>query len=260
MCASKYEQPMSTLKYTFINKTLTFKYDIDEQLEPYYFMMYQASCIIFNKKSNSPIILFPNTTHLELGDVYSHSLILTPNIKKLVIAFRYEYSLKCPLKFKSLYIFDCSALLELNKYMKSLTTLCDFNPPTLNLNKCLNYLECSSSGNSSPMLNKNLKQLWGGCSLQLPKNLTLLIISVQSNKILLLPARITYLQVGCVYPDYFILEHSLEHIQLNILVHCSDYYLIDNLPNNKKTITLECTSPMVLNNLPNNLKVENMFY
>lgn len=250
---------MYNTKCTFFNKTLTLKQDVNEPLEPYYFMICQASRIIFESKCDEQIILFPSTIYLKFNNEYNYPIVLTPTFKHLVIESMYTcaFPLKLPMKFESLNIYHFTLPIELNKYMKCFSMIYD-SIHTLKLNKSLCYFEQSSVVNLA--LNKNLKQLWVGnlYQLDLPKHLTHLTGYIYSNKVMPLPADIIYLQIGYDFlSKYFILEHSTE--QVHIFSHSKDYYLIDNLPNNKKPITLECELSMELNNLPNNLIIDNRF-
>lgn len=262
---NNFNQTVSKLmvnRYEFYDNILQFKDGFDEPLEPYYNIMVQASRVIFPSYFNHPIVLFPNTIHLETRRGYDLPIVLTHNILTLIIDAYYKYFLKLSSKIETLIMLKYSSLLELNKNMKYLQANESFDHNRIIcLNKIMYHtmFECA---NNQVVLNKKLKKfcMWGlfNQPLELPKHLLELTFGYKYDKKILLPSSINYLSVcycckGCVMLDCATAN------SINILIDSRDYYLIDNLPNSKGKIVLKYRLNSSANNLPTNLIVGGRF-
>lgn len=250
---------MSTNHYTFENGTLQFIHGFNEPLEPYYDIMVYASRIIFPNNFDQPIMLFPNTTYLKVERGYNLPIVLSQNLWSLHIFTSYGHVLKLPSGLKTLIIFKYELPLELNKNMKIFEINNGFNR-TIRLNKIMEHITIQCYNNQI-ILNKKLNcfHVWGTLNqlLELPKHLTRL--SVAGVKKILLPPFITYLNIGCVNTDYFVLEYKITK-PIHIIINSCDPHLLDNIPNNKEGILLNCGLKKPTHNLPNNSVVKGHFY
>lgn len=251
-------KPITTKQYIWNNKSLQFAEKFNESLEPYYAIMCQVSRITFPNNFNYPILLFPNTTYLNVKYGYTFPIVLTRNIRILNIQSTYCHKLKLPSKFESLIVLELGTFLELNKNMKNLD-IKYYEIGALYLNKTM-YGVVLEEFDEYIDTNKRLGDLCIGDGfnqpLILPKHLKILQIGYAYNKKILLPRFIIRTHIGCDNTRHFILECG-DLLHLSIDSH--DHYLIDNLPDNKNTIILEHRMSNFVCNLPKNWLVEGRF-
>lgn len=219
------------LKYRIANNDeICFDETFDEPLDKYISIMRNHSGVIFTKKK---------------GTNYKHPIILTKNLRKLVLAGIKFKKIKLPKNLTNLSLFyDFHICLRITKKMRILRFECTGNCQII-LTKNINVVELGHNINVPIFLTKNLSKMRFGKNFNqpiiLPKKIIRLIFSECFNQPLKLSPYLKELTFGRDFCQNIVFEKMIKHFTIDIhIVSPMHFKLFSHLPNNLNITQIDC--------------------